>query len=251
MNQPPLLPAPLLPADWPAWRDQLAIWRAAARQGLAYDGAPYRQEAFQWAASVFACGFVFMYDSNFYDRHTRRYTVNALLDQAQEDFGGYDAVVLWHAYPRIGFDPRNQFEFYRDMPRGLAGLREACRQFQARGVRVFLNYNPWDIGTRREARPDQDLLAEIMQALGADGLFLDTLDRGADVLRARLNAVRPGLVLESEGALPIANIHDHHMSWAQNFADSPAPGVLRNRWFEQRHMQHLIDRWNRDHTAEL
>jgi formylglycine-generating enzyme required for sulfatase activity len=41
------------------------------------------------------------------------------------------------------------------------------------------------------------------------------------------------------------------MSWAQGFEDSPAPGVLRNKWFERRHMQHLICRWQRDHTPEL
>jgi sulfatase modifying factor 1 len=29
------------------------------------------------------------------------------------------------------------------------------------------------------------------------------------------------------------------------------PGVLRARWFEQRHMLHHTRRWNRDHTAEL
>jgi formylglycine-generating enzyme required for sulfatase activity len=251
LEQPPLFQAPSSAAGWPAWRERLTAWRSQARQALDYDGALYDDEAFRWASSAYACGFVFMYDSTFYDKAARRYTVDALLDRAIESFGGYDAVVLWHAYPRIGFDPRNQFDFYRDMPGGLAGLRQACREFQARGVRVFLNYNPWDTGTRRETRSDAGLLAEMMQALDADGLFLDTMTRGARELRARLEAVRPGVVLESEGALPLANVHDHHMSWAQNFDDSPAPGVLRNKWFEPRHMQHLICRWKHDHTAEL
>ncbi len=248
---PPLLPAPSSPADWPAWRDGLASWRSQVSQVLEHDSALYRLKAFQWASSAYACGFVFMYDTMFYDRHSRRYTIESLLTQATEAFGGYDAVVLWHAYPRIGFDQRNQFDFYRDMPGGLAGLREVCHQFQACGVRVFINYNPWDIGTRREARSDADLLAEMVHSLDADGIFLDTMTRGASELREKLDAVRPGIVLESEGALPLANVHDHHMSWAQHFPDSPAPGVLRNKWFEHRHMQHLICRWQRDHTPEL
>ena len=44
---------------------------------------------------------------------------------------------------------------------------------------------------------------------------------------------------------------DHHLSWAQWFADSDVPGVLRARWFEQRHMLHHTRRWNRDHIEEL
>ena len=196
LDQPPILRAPSSAADWPAWRDGLKRWRARASQALEYDDKLYRSESLQWASSAYACGFVFMYDTLFYDRLSRRYTIDFLLEYATETFGGYDAVVLWHAYPRIGFDQRNQFDFYRDMPGGLAGLRDVCHQFQAHGVRVFSNYNPWDTGTRRENRSDIDLLAEMMQALDADGLFLDTLARGADELRARLAAVRPGIVLE-------------------------------------------------------
>jgi len=77
------------------------------------------------------------------------------------------------------------------------------------------------------------------------------MSNGAAGFRARLDAVRKGVVLESELALPLANLHDHHMSWAQWFRDSRSPGVLRNKWLERRHMQHQIDRFNRDHSAEL
>jgi formylglycine-generating enzyme required for sulfatase activity len=41
------------------------------------------------------------------------------------------------------------------------------------------------------------------------------------------------------------------MSWAQWFQDSKAPGILRNKWFERRHIQHGISRWERDRTKEL
>ena len=61
-------------------------------------------------------------------------------------------------------------------------------------------------------------------------------------LRGRLDAVRPGVVLESELTLPVERIGDHHMSWTQWFTDSEAPGVLWNKWFERRHMMHQIQR---------
>src|SRR5262249_19752850 len=56
---------------------------------------------------------------------------------------------------------------------------------------------------------------------------------------------------EGESTLPVERIRDHHLSWAQWFADSDVPGVIRARWFEQRHMLHHTRRWNRDHSAEL
>ena len=70
-------------------------------------------------------------------------------------------------------------------------------------------------------------------------------------LRAALDGVKPGIALEGESTLPLARTCDHHLSWAQWFSDSAVPGVLRARWFEQRHMLHHTRRWNRDHTEEL
>ena len=58
-------------------------------------------------------------------------------------------------------------------------------------------------------------------------------------------------VLEGESRVSLARIDDHQLSWAQWFADSAAPGVLRARWFERRHMLHHTRRWNRDHSDEL
>ena len=59
------------------------------------------------------------------------------------------------------------------------------------------------------------------------------------------------MALEGESTLPLARIADHQLSWAQWFADSAVPGVIRARWFEQRHMLHHTRRWNRDHSDEL
>jgi formylglycine-generating enzyme required for sulfatase activity len=246
-----LIHAPADPAQWPAWRQQLHRWRAEMRQALGYKPALYQRPEFEWVKTNFACAFVMLCDLTFYDPDQGRFTVDRFLDHGQREFGGYDSLVLWHAYPRIGFDPRNQFDFYRDMPGGLAGLRAVSRQCHARGVRVFLDYNPWDTGTRREPEPDLDALAELVAAVEADGIFLDTMDQGAAAFRDKLDAARPGVILESEGALPLERVHDHHASWAQGFRDSAVPGVLRNKWFERRHLQHQIQRWARDHAAEL
>ncbi len=245
-----IIQAPDDPESWPTWRRQLQRWRAQTRAGLQYSDSYYRRAEFAWTTSNFACCFAMMCDLAFYDPEAGAFQVDSLLDHAQREFGGYDSLVLWHAYPRIGFDQRNQFDFYRDMPGGLGGLRTLNRRLHDRGVKVFINYNPWDTGTRREGKPDLDVLVEIIQTIEADGIFLDTMKQ-ADAFRGKLDKIRPGVVLESELALPLSGVGEHHMSWAQWFRDSQAPGVLRNKWFERRHMQHQIRRWDADHTAEL
>ena len=246
-----IIGAPSDPSDWPAFRERLRAWREQTKRRLNYDDALYRKPEFAWAASSFACCFVMMCDQTFYDPHSGAFTVEAFLDHGQREFGGYDSLVLWHAYPRIGVDDRNQFDFYRDMPGGLNGLRDLSRRCHRRGVKVFLDYNPWDTGTRRERKSDWEVLADLATAIEADGIFLDTMDKGAAEFRARLDAARPGVILEGERALPLENMHDHHASWAQTFTDSETPGVLRNKWFERRHLQHQIKRWEYDHTGEL
>lgn len=246
-----IIPAPADPAAWPAFRESLARWRDETRTRLKYDDTLYVRPEFAWSTANFSCCFLMLCDQAFYDAVSGRYTVDAFLDHGLQEFGGYDSVVLWHAYPRIGVDERNQFDFYRDLPGGLRGLRDAVHQFQRRGVKVYIDYNPWDTGTRREAKPDLEALADLVQALDVDGIFLDTMARGAAEFRARLDAVRPGVILEGEGAVPLENIYDHHASWAQGFPDSDVPGVLRHKWLERRHMQHQIKRWDYDHSGEL
>lgn len=252
---PPLIQAPADPSLWTAWRDSLAQWRNTARSASQPVDDLYSRPEFSWAASTYAFGLVMLWDEAFYDRTQGRYCVERFVEDGRREFGGYDAVVLWHAYPNIGFDGKNQFDFYRNMPGGIAGLRELSRDFHARGIKVFVDYNPWDIGTRREPQPDADALAEMVADIEADGIFLDTMACAAAEFRQKIDARRPGVVLESEMALPVAGIADHHMSWAQGFEekfkDSHVPGVLRNRWFERRHMMHLIRRYEHDHTGEM
>jgi sulfatase modifying factor 1 len=238
-----ILAAPDDPAEWSAWRDALARWRAEAHARVQHEGSAYEQPQLLWTQRCFACALVWLWDELLYDHAAQRFTPERLLDEAEREFGGYDALVLWHAYPVIGIDERNQFDFYRDVP----GIRELVAAIRSRGVRVFVDYNPWDTGTRREPVPDAEAVAGIVCSLGADGVFLDTMKEARPELRAAL----PDAVFEGESTLPLRRIRDHHLSWAQWFADSDVPGVLRARWFEQRHMLHHTRRWNRDHVDEL
>lgn len=228
--------APDDPAEWPAWREALAAWRRDARERLNYDGAAYERSP--WTRSAYSVAQIWLWDERLFDHESQRFTVDHFLSETAH-LGGFDGIVLWHAYPIIGIDDRNQFDFYRDV----AGLRELIADFQARGIRIFVDYNPWDTGTR-SVEHDKEL-ASLVNQLGADGVFLDTMKEANPELIAALP------VLEGESRVPNQRIEDHLLSWAQWFADSKAPGVMRAHWFERRHMMHSTRRWNRDHSEEL
>lgn len=251
MDQAPLIPAPSDPAEWKSWREGLENWRTETRAGLHYDGAPYDKPEFDWMQSCFAFAMVMLFDRQFVDPKGNMFEVDRWLDMMNREFGGIDAVALWQAYPRIGIDSRNQFDHYRQVPGGLKGLKHVVDRIHAHGSRAVLAYNPWDTGTQREPKPDSQVMADLVKEVGFDGIFLDTLREGGKALRDAMDRARPGLVLESELALDLSAIPEHHASWAQWFDDSEAPGVLRNKWFERRHMQHMIRRWDKDHTGEL
>jgi len=241
-----ILAAPDDPADWPRWREQLARWRQEAQQARAYDASLYERSDLLWARGCFVVSQVWLWDELLYDFDRHVFTPERLLDDARRRFGGFDGIVLWHAYPVIGIDERNQWDFYRSVP----GLERLVADLHDAGVRVFVDYNPWDIGTRRSG-PDAEQLASLVADLDIDGVFLDTLKEGGGELLSRLDASRPGVAVEGESTLALERLVDHPLSWAQWFADSPVPGVVRSRWFEQRHQMHHVRRWNREHAEEL
>jgi formylglycine-generating enzyme required for sulfatase activity len=205
-----------------------------------------------WVRGAFTCHFTFVYDRSFYDPDTGRYQLQTFLDDGQKEFGGYDVMLLWQGYPRLGVDQRNQFDFYRDMPRGLRAIRDLVQQAHRRGTKVFVDYNPWDQGTRREAKADEESLADLAAATGIDGIFLDTLSGGSQLLHEKLEAVRPGISLCPEDNPDIPELGLCSGSWAQWVGKDFGPAALDNRkWIEPRHMRWQIDRWNTDHQEEI
>lgn len=248
----PLISFPDNGDEWPAFREKLHAWRLKTRKALHYTGTVYEDKNFEWTQRNFSCYFLMMYDRHFFDTQSMQYTVDKIITRGINEFGGYDSVVLWHAYPRIGLDERNQYDYYRDMPGGLAGIRNVVDQFHRNGIMVFIAYYPWDKATRREDRTDPELLAHILTEIDGDGIFLDTLKAAGVEFTQQLNTFKQeGIALESELALDLEEIHHHHLSWSQWFNDKFVPGVLRNKWFEPRHIQHQIARWNQDHSTEL
>lgn len=239
-----IIAAPDDPADWPAWRERLTQWRDDACRRL---GEVRYPSATAWASRCWTVALTWLWDERLFDHTSQCFTPERFLEELIADVGGIDGVVLWHAYPVVGLDDRNQFDFYRDV----AGLGDLVTALRSHGLRTFVDYNPWDTGTRREPVADEIALRSLVADLGADGIFLDTMREGSAPFVAALAGLDPPPVLEGESRVPLERIADHQLSWAQWFADSTAPGVLAARWFARHHVLHHTRRWNRDHSDEL
>ncbi len=245
------------PQLWPFWRDWLAAWRKDKRKALAYDHSYYSDKAYDWVPSNYVSGFFMLWDTTLCDPVEGRYRVKKFIEYGNRAFGGYDSVVLWLAYPIMGIGPRNQTDMYRDMPGGLEGIRDLTEAFHQHGIEVFMPFQPWDKGTRKEHKTDAEVLISVTEAINADGIYLDTWYECAP-LRLELDKVRAGLVMDTELPIPIEYVAEHQMSWAQSkpwrqwlFEDSRAPGVLKSKWLERRHVVRPTNRWIRDRTGEL
>jgi iron(II)-dependent oxidoreductase len=112
-----------------------------------------------------------MHDRFLYDRATGNWTIDRWLQDVDLRYGGVDSVLLWHSYPNIGVDDRNQFQMLQSLPDFPALVSE----FNQRGIKVLLPYNPWDTGTARPPTDDATALVEAIEQSGASGFNGDTM----------------------------------------------------------------------------
>ncbi|MGH7452470.1 MAG: hypothetical protein ACRENG_14075, partial [bacterium] len=176
------------------WHNAFAWWRAWLRSQMNF--SYYHRAGHQQYRKKILGNFTMAFDHQFYDPENNRYRVEEFLERGRREFGGYDFILFWHAYPRLGIDSRDQWEMYQGLPDGIEGLRALVRQANAENVWIFLSYNPWDVIGRRKSNVEAQM--EIMKATAANGAYLDIL-RGADTeLRATFDKASPDLVFSSE-----------------------------------------------------
>lgn len=223
--------------EWSRWHAEMLEERA--RANVLYDDTATTA----WSDASFRQYFLFMYDASFFANG--RYRTAELVGELRARFGRIDEIVLWHAYPRLGFDARTQFDFYRQMPGGLARLRtDVCDVLHAHGVRVVVDYNPWDVGTLDE-------LAEIVAALDADAVMLDTMTDVPSRLVEAVTAKKRGVVFMPELRMKPEELRLARQSWAQFEDTGEGPSIRRNRWLAPRHRPFVIARWEASRRRDI
>jgi len=162
-----------------------------------FDDTIYKRIDLQWIRKSYVMHLIMAWDKSFYNPVSRRYTLLDFLRKGKMQYGGDDAVCIWPTWPTLGIDQRNQFDMYKDLPGGLTGLKALADSLRMLGTRFFVAYNPWDESTRREDHLKG--LADLIAATSADGVVLDTKGESSKELQEAADAVKPGVIMYSEG----------------------------------------------------
>jgi iron(II)-dependent oxidoreductase len=247
----PAPPRACTPEQYDLWLADVTHWRAEHLIRMGYEGSAYGRPELKWTQSSFVQPQVMMEDRYLYDPDRGVYTVDRFLDDLNKRYGGVDSVLLWHTYPNIGIDDRNQYDLIADLPGGIAGVRAMVEQFHARGVRVLFPVMLWDQGTRDPGAANWEASARTMKDVNADGLNGDTLDGFPLPFVAASDAQHHPLALEPEGGVSNDTLLAWNtMSWGYWKYDAE-PRISRYRWLEPRHMVNVCDRWAKNKTDNL
>jgi len=169
----------------------------------AYRFDVYKDPQLGWARDVVASWLNWAWDKDNLDPRTGKYRLLDSLVRAKQQFGGYDAFILWPFWPRAGFDARSQFDHYRDLPGGLEGVRHEFRRMRDAGVHAFISYCHWsesdrDASPAAMARSYQEF-AQLACQLEADGALMDLMSKTPDEILRMAASCGRRLVPYNEG----------------------------------------------------
>ncbi|MEO7765798.1 MAG: hypothetical protein ABIS01_00175, partial [Ferruginibacter sp.] len=220
----------------------------------AIDRQLYDRPEMQWLKKNFIMGFAFIWDQDFWDYKTGKYKVKAYCDLMKQQFGGFQSVMIWHTYPNIGIDEKNQFDYFDQMPGGgVQALAKVVKEFHANGVKVILIYNPWDVDTRHSDTSDFKLFPHIIGKVNADGLFMDVGTYGFE-FQPNLDKYNRGVTVGPELSPLLQCAQGPHgvtSSWAQTVKPVNNQGVLALKWIIPDHLQLRITRFSRDRQNDM
>ena len=223
------------------WREAFSLLRKEFTEKLNLH--EYRRSDIEWMKKTFLHHFSYVYGKETYNYVGNKPDIEKLLDEGRE-FGGYDSVTLWHQYPRLGVDRRNQWDFFYDFPGGIQGLREVADATHRHGVKFFLPYKPWDIGINESMEGVSEKLEQLADLTGLDGLFLDTMQTVPAGFREALDKAHPGIAFMSEGEPQSRqSLEVLTGSWEQYFDNKPECKVNCLRFVLPGHISPFINRW--------
>lgn len=177
---------------WPALFES---WRSELRGR--HDLRRYQTRSAEWARHAYLHHFAFAYGKEIYDYDEQRIRIDKLLDDGMR-FGGYDAVIFWHQYPRLGLDERTQWDLYDELPAGREEIKLMAEVCHERDCRLLMPFKPWDVRAHESLDDQAEGVRRLVAECGVDGFFLDTMSSIPESF-LKLQERFPELLFASEG----------------------------------------------------
>ena len=162
-----------------------------------FNNSMFEREDLKWIRHTYVMHLMGAWDKFYYDNADSKSHLGDFLKRGKKLYGGDDAVLMWHTWPTLGLDQRNQFDMYRDLPGGLSGIKQTAELSRSLGTAFFICYNPWDENTRNGGHMAG--LADVISQTSADGVVLDTKGSSSRELQEAADSVRKGVIMYSEG----------------------------------------------------
>ncbi|WP_430895703.1 MULTISPECIES: formylglycine-generating enzyme family protein [unclassified Paraflavitalea] len=181
------------------WQDALRIvfqYRKLYDIGH-FDNALFERKDLSWMRHSYVIHLIQAWDKFYYDISDKKFHLNEFEAKAKSLYGGNEVIGIWPTWPSLGLDQRNQFDLFRDLPGGTAGLKKQAKELRAVGTRFFVCYNPWDESTRAEGHLAG--IGKLIETTDADGVVLDTKGESSKELQEAADKVKPGVIMYSEG----------------------------------------------------
>ncbi|MFW5820837.1 MAG: SUMF1/EgtB/PvdO family nonheme iron enzyme [Bacteroidota bacterium] len=216
-----------------------------------------------WMNQNYVMGFVFLWDNDFWDHTNQSFRVDHYCDKMQREFGGFNSVLIWHSYPNLGIDKKNQFDFLYNIPDGLDGFKTIVEEFHRKDIKVFITYNPWDLDTRRPENSDGRELSKIVNYCDVDGIFLDTWRSSTGVisifsqerfLREEIEKDGKKVAFVTETLPEIKDLAGYNSlsgSWGQEINPFHYTDLSHIKWLLPWHKQYFIKRMKKNRKREL
>ncbi len=204
----------------------------------------YNRPELKWYGESILTHFTFMFGKEAYDYEKNEFAMDKILKEGEE-FGGFDNLLLWHEYPRLGIDQRNQWNFFDDFPGGRKGIKDIALRANNLGVKVFLPFKPWDQDINTQEDEILGQFVKLLQDTEVNGMFFDTMTSIPSGFRRAADSVNKGFAFCTEGKpRTVENLELITGSWDQFWNKDCVLEINIARYILPEHGSSMISRWH-------
>ena len=148
------------------------LWKENIRSR--YDLRKYFRPKNRWIKKNYLQHFTFAYGKEAFEYKKTKFKINKIIKEGKE-FGGYDSIIFWHQYPRLGLDNTNQWELYRYLPEDYKSIKKIVKECHLNNIKFFIPFKPWDVRSNESLDKHAKFLENFIIETNIDGFFLDTM----------------------------------------------------------------------------